>query len=262
MVAASVPIWSSGVWEWSPINWTVLGVCAGVAALAGRSSNDARRELISHRPPPPECWHPRIHCIRPRNIAHDRNLGAAMHQYRRICWIGAVEGEPDMPAPTISSCSGREQRTASPPNPARESLLRNLFGDWPAERLSQSTPGQCRWRPVRSRSHALSVARGPRGFPRANCAPWPRCATPGWSAQDRGRSGGSGSFASRTTSCYLASIGGLESCRYVREREQVRIRFRPGGRVLCTRKCSCCPDRRTHLPPRRSSSCRTSWTTG
>ena len=54
MVAASVPIWSSGVWEWSPINWTVLGVCAGVAALVGRSSNDADVVTDSHQLPPAE----------------------------------------------------------------------------------------------------------------------------------------------------------------------------------------------------------------
>ena len=39
-LAASIPIWSTGVWEWTNLNWTVLGICAGAAAL---STNDRAR---------------------------------------------------------------------------------------------------------------------------------------------------------------------------------------------------------------------------
>ncbi len=35
ILAVSVPIWSTGVWEWSLASWSVLGMCAGIAALGG-----------------------------------------------------------------------------------------------------------------------------------------------------------------------------------------------------------------------------------
>jgi len=42
ILAASVPIWSTGVWEWSLVNWSVLGVCAGIATLVTLSQRVPR----------------------------------------------------------------------------------------------------------------------------------------------------------------------------------------------------------------------------
>lgn len=36
-LAVSIPIWSTGVWEWAPFNWVMLATCAGVATLRGDS---------------------------------------------------------------------------------------------------------------------------------------------------------------------------------------------------------------------------------
>lgn len=36
-LAVSIPIWSTGVWEWAPFNWVMLATCAGAATLRGDS---------------------------------------------------------------------------------------------------------------------------------------------------------------------------------------------------------------------------------
>lgn len=47
-LAASIPVWSTGVWEWSPFNWVMLSACAGAAALGSQVLRTPHRNR--HRP--------------------------------------------------------------------------------------------------------------------------------------------------------------------------------------------------------------------